>query len=823
MKNLLDIFNKFYERGDKTAIVYRTGVRRFVYSYKDIYALSLKMANWYKEQGINKGDKIILWAPNGPMWVVSFWGSILRGAIILPVDFTSQKEKVEKIAKITDTKIIIQSQYKLDKVNNGSFVIDIEKVENIISDYDTSIEKIEILENDIAEIIYTSGTTGDPKGVILTHKNLLSQVIQVCKHVDMTGFNFLSLLPLSHMFEQMGGLINLQYLGNHVVYIKTLKPSEIMQALEEEDIYAIMLVPRLLQLLKSGIEGKFKGSFLRFFNFIQFTFRKAPVSVRKKVFFYIHKKFGKNFKMFVSGGAKLDIPTANFWSDLGFIVIEGYGLTECSPVLTANTLKYQKIGTVGKPLYGVSIKIKDGEILAKGDNIFPGYYLNTEATEKVFDDGWFKTGDLGEFDEENNLIIKGRSKDLIVTGAGINVYPEDIERVLDGLPDIKESCVLSIDNGNGEEVHAAIILCDNAKTEIEKIILKANNVLDPLQQITSFSVWPHPEFPKTTTLKIQKFKVKEQLKNNQCSDGNNIPQDKLLGYISKVTDKPICDIKEDSLLVNDLGLTSIGRLELVNIIEREYRFDLEDTMINKNTTVKELKNIITNRKYFKTNTHLYSWPNKKWAIFVRKISDFLIVKPLFKIFIKLKVEGLDNLKDIKTPVIFIANHISYLDHPAIYFALPKKIRQRLAVAAREEFFFPEDVSFIVKIFARIAFVFGSLFLNIFVLPQLRGFRKVINHMGKLADKDINILIFPEGERTMNGEMFPLKTGIAVIVNELKLPIVPIKILGIEKVLPRGSALPKRNTVTIKIGKPIVFRDEDITEIIDKCKNSITEL
>ncbi len=823
MKNLLDIFNKFNERGDKTAVVYRTGVRRFVYSYKDIYTLSLKMANWYKEQGINKGDKIILWAPNGPMWVVSFWGAILRGAIIVPIDFASQKEKVEKIAKITDTKIIIQSQYKLDKVNNGSSVIDIEKIENIISDYKILIENIEISENDIAELIYTSGTTGDPKGVILTHKNLVSHIMQVCGHVDMRGFNFLSLLPLSHMFEQMGGLLSLQYLGNHVVYIKTLKPSEIMQALEEEDIYAIMLVPKLLQLLKNGIEGKFKGSLLKIFSFTQFTFRKAPISIRKKIFFYIHKKFGKNFKMFVSGGAKLDIPTANFWSDLGFIVIEGYGLTESSPVLTANTLKYQKIGTVGKPLSGISIKIKNGEVLAKGDNIFPGYYLNPEATNKVFDDGWFKTGDLGEFDEENNLIIKGRSKDLIVTGAGINVYPEDIERVLNTISDVKESCVLGIDNGNGEEVHAVIMLCENSKNNIEKIVFEANNILDPLQQITSFSVWPYTEFPKTTTLKIQKFKVKEQIQDKKTCESDNLSQDKLVNYISKVTDKPVCDIKEDTLLVNDLGLTSIGRLELVNIIEREYRFDLEDTMINQNTTVKELRNIITNRKNFKTNNHLYSWPNKKWVMFVRKITDAVIVKPLFRIFIKLKVEGLDNLKDIKTPVIFIANHVSYLDHPAIYFSLPKKIRQRLAVAAREEFFFPEDVSFIVKFLAKIAFVFGSLCLNIFVLPQLRGFRKVINHMGKLADDDINILIFPEGERTMDGKMFPLKTGIAVIINELKIPVIPIKILGIEKVLPRGSALPRRNKVTIKIGKPIVFKNETAKEIVDICKNSITNL
>ncbi len=824
MKNLLDLFKKFKSRGQATAVVYRTGVRRFEYSYQEIHDLSLRMAGWLKSQGVGKGDKVILWAPNSPWWVVSFWGAMLRGAVVVPIDFTSQRDRAEKIAQLTDAKIVLQSQYKLDKLTKLSNIRQIEDLEYILPITQPLDEIVELQANDTAELIYTSGTTGDPKGVVLTHKNLVANLMQVSQHISINNkFKFLSLLPLSHMLEQTGGFFTPLLVGGQIVYIRTLKPSAIMEALADEDIYAAIIVPRLLQLLKTGIERKFETKFGNILKPFLAIGARMPFALRKNFFHPIYKKFGNNFNLFVSGGAALDIGVARFWNNLGFKIVEGYGLTECSPVLTANSLEDPVLGTVGKPLPGVQIKIAGGEILAKGDNIFPGYYQNDKATQQVFDNGWFKTGDLGEFDGADNLRIKGRSKDLIVTGAGVNVYPDDVERELLKVNGVKEACVVSLDRGNGEEVHAVLVLEENSGSSIEQVIHAANNNLDSPQQITSFSLWPEVELPKTTTLKIQKFKVKQQVKGINTASTEELSQDRLVNLISKVTQKTTNDIKENSLLVSDLGLTSVARLELINFIEQEYRFDLEDTMINQNTTVGNLRNIILKREQHKVKDHLRMWPNTSWAKFARKITDKVVSGPLFYHYVDLKTSGLENVTNLKTPAIYIANHVSYFDHPAIYFGVPPNIRSRLATASWEEFFFPQKAGLIAKAWKRFCFEYGSLSLNLIPLPQSKGFRKVIAHMGRLVDRNINILIFPEGSRTFNNEMSDFRTGLAIMVNELKIPVVPIRILGIENVFPRGQALPKKGGVTVKFGQPLYFRQESTEEILNTCKEAILNL
>ncbi len=823
MKILTDLFETFKERGDATAFVYRTGVRRFVFSYRELYTLSLKMARLLEERGIQKGDRVLLWAPNSPWWGIAFWGIVARGAIVVPVDFMSGKERAQMIAELTQSKLIIQSQYKLDKITAKNSLL-MEELEYLLEDISPIATVAESSPGDMVEIIYTSGSTGDPKGVVLTHRNLTANLSQIKKSMPPVGpkWKFLSLLPLSHTLEQMGGFLIPLSCGSSIVYLRTLKPSALMEAFAAEDMYVAIMVPRLLQALKSSIERELARKHLGGIAvwLIRHT-GSLKKELRKKLFFPVHKKFGRHFAFFVSGGAPLDAEVWRFWQALGFDVLEGYGLTECSPVLALTTIEKQVMGSAGQTLPGVGLKIQNNEIMAKGDNIFSGYYHNDVATREAFTpDGWFQTGDLGAFDTEGNLFIKGRRKEMIVTGAGVNIFPEDVERVLNALAGVRESCVVGVNSGEGEEVHAVLIV--DTATKPEEIIQKANEKLDPQQQITGFSLWDEPEFPKTTTLKIRRFQVRDRVAQGMKSNASHT-QDKLVYLISKVTSKPADEIKDSSLLVADMGLTSIGRLELVSFIEQEFRLDLEDTFITQKTTVGDLRSFIEKREKYKALHNLRLWTAGKWATIVRKIVDFLHI-PIAHFFFIFDIRGLNNLDNIVkgTPVIFISNHISYFDQPAIYYALPRKVRYSTATAAWEEFFF-KDTHMLKRLWKRFAYEYGTLFFNLFMLPQERGFRKTLEHMGKLIDGGNNILIFPEGERTRDENMLPFQAGLGLMVKELKVPVVPIKVSGIENVFPRGAAFPKRGKVTIRFGKAIYFKQESPSEIVEKSRQAIIDL
>ena len=824
MKNLSDLFQTFKKRGTETSLVYRTGVRRLVFSYEQLTDLSLKMNRWLAQQGIGHGDRVLLWGPNSPWWAVTFWGIIIRGGIVVPVDFMSGRERAETIATLTGARLVIQSRYKLDRMTEHPAIL-MEELEFLLHGLEPLMEIASPEPDQAAQLIYTSGTTGTPKGVILTHRNLLANLSQVNRHIPVVGpdFSFLSLLPLSHMFEQMGGFFIPLYHGAAIVYLRTLKPSAIMEALADEDIYAVIAVPRLLQLLKGSIEGEFAAKHLAgVFHGLLKSAVRLPREARKLLFSPVQRKFGRHFTLFVSGGAPLDPDVFRFWDAMGFTVIEGYGLTECSPVLTANTLERQLVGSVGKALPGVELKIEHDEVFGRGENVFPGYFENPAATADAFtEDGWFRTGDMGELDAEGWLRIKGRSKELIVTGAGINVYPDEIENILDKTAGVKESCVIGLDRGAGEEVHAVLIL-DGRRRNAEEIVSDANSRLDELHRITGFSLWPETDFPKTTTMKIQKFKVKQRIREGRESSAG-VSADPLLNLLARITGVNGRDIREDSFLVASLGLTSIGRLELINQVEQEYRLDLEDSAIDQLTRVSDLRRMIAERKKSGRGRRLRFWSNSLPVRGIRRLCDILIHYPLLNCFVKLETAGVENLAKADAPVMFIANHLSYFDQPAIMFSMPRQWRYSTATAAWEEFFFRNYKNSVQRIWKRLTYEYGTVALNLFPLPQSGIFRRSLQFMGKLADHRINILLFPEGERSADGRLLPFQQGLGIMVRELGIPVVPVKIEGLEKVFPRGALWPKRGRVTVTFGEPLRFRGESPGEIVEKAQKAVLEL
>lgn len=609
MNTLIDLFNTFEELGDNTAFVNRTGVRRQVVSYREFHGLVLKMANLLAQSGVASGDRVQLWGPNSSWWAVAYWGIIIRGAVAVPVDFMSDLARAESIRGLTKSKIVLQSRFKPERITGHASIL-LEDLQFLLEDVQPIAGLASPMPDDTAQLIYTSGTTGNPKGVILTHKNLVANMTQINLQVPIitSEFSFLSLLPLSHMFEQMGGFFTPLYRGATVVYLRTLKPSAIMEALSEEDIYVIMSVPRLMQLLKTTIERELEEKHLSgLFRGLAKVTSSLPKAGRRNMFFPVQNKFGSNFTVFVSGGAPLDPEVFGFWNSMGFTVLEGYGLTETSPVLCVNIMERQVAGSVGPPLPGVQLKIEDKEILTRGDNVFPGYYENEQASREAFtESGWFRTGDIGEIGPDGWLTIKGREKELIVTGSGVNVYPDELEAVLNRIAGVKESCVIGVERGGGEEVHAVLLLDGNGAVP-DEIIAQANSSLDSLNRITGYTVWNEPEFPKTTTLKIKKFAVKEEIAKVQEGGDASVSRDSLLNVLARVTGASAAQIREESLLVADLGLTSIDRLELVSFLEQEYRLDIEDSQIGLQTRVSDLRQIIAKREKLTRHDHFRFW------------------------------------------------------------------------------------------------------------------------------------------------------------------------------------------------------------------------
>jgi long-chain acyl-CoA synthetase len=826
MQTLIDLLESFPGNSGRIAIIHRTGVRRLVTTYGELYASALRCASLLQHHGVQSGDRVILWGANSPAWVIAFWGILARGAVAVPVDFMSGQERAETIARLTDSAAAFQSRAKGPPLGPVPLTIPLEELLFILPRHSPVPGPFPAKPADLAQLVYTSGTTGNPKGVMLTHGNLSANLRQVNEHIPVVEprYVFLSVLPLSHMFEQIGGLLVPLSRGAAIVHLGTIKPTALMAAFQEEDIRAMILVPRLLLMLKTSLERKLAAHGLeRLFARLLAEADRLPRPLRRALFFPIQRSFGRHFTLFVSGGAPLDADLARFWSRLGFRVLEGYGLTECSPVLTAATFLCQVPGAVGLPLPDVEIRLEQGEVQARGPNIFNGYYRNPEATREAFTaDGWFRTGDLGELSPDGWLRIKGRSKELIVTGAGVNVYPDEIEGLLSRVSGVREACVIGLDRGDGESVHA-VIIPDGSGRKSDEIMAEVNGKLDPLHAVTGISVWPEADFPKTTTLKVQKFKVRQQLSMSKELDTGE-SMDQLTGLVARITGAPSAEVREESYLVADLGLTSIARLELVTALEQEYRLDLEDTLIGPQTRVKDLRDLVRKREQITAPRRGFRfWTNSLPVRLFRQLCDLCLNYPLFRLFVRLEVKGLAELEKLEGPLFFIANHLSYLDQPCIMFALPRSLRYRTATAAWAEFFFQNFHNLWQRAWKQFTYDYGTLALNLFPLPQESGFRPTMAFMGKLADAGISILLFPEGERSLTGKMLPFRPGLGLMARELGIPVIPVGIRGVEEVLPRGKSFPRRGAVTVTFGAPLCFTTETPEEIIRLTEDAVARL
>ncbi len=803
---------------NRTAIKMRPRFRTISWSYDDLFKYSTLIASLLEKRKIKKGDRVLLWAPNSPLWIASFFGVQLKGAVVVPINLQNTPEFIRKVAKQTQAKLIIKSK-RLLKIRNLKS-LDIEDISFDLNE-EHKIKESGVRENNLAEIVYTSGTTGEPKGVMLTHKNILSNVKASLKAIPVSqNDRFLSILPLSHMFEQVGGMLVPLSVGAQITYATALNSISIRKNLIDDKITKMLAVPEFLKLIIRRIESKAReeGKKKLLKSLFKISCAIPSMKVRRVLFHSIIKRFGK-LHTIASGGAALEKEIGNKWEAMGIYILQGYGTTECSPVVTVNKYGDRKIDSVGKPLEGVKIKIaKDEEILVKGPNVTQGYFKNLVKTKESFINGWYRTGDAGYFDEGGHLHIKGRTKYMIVTEGGQNVYPEDIEFELNKTPNVEDSCVIGWKRGDKLEIHA-VLLGKKIKNP-DKIIENVNKKLTSFQQIQGYSIWSLDDFPRTVTKKVKKNEVLAYLE--KISRGEKIEQEvKKISIvekiISQITGIDTNKIKENAKLVSDLKMDSLDRVELVSLIEEETGVAVDESEIGLKTTVRNIKDKVEKKIQKAEKYEFKEWSLSPFVQTVRSWLQTILVNSWLSYYAPLTVEGIENLQDLELPAIFYANHISGVDPAIIVRALPSEIKKKLAIATATDVLwehpeFKKYANFITLLYNSYPFA-RERTKN----PQIKS---SLEYTGRLIDRGFSILAFPEGRVSKTGKLQALKEGAGFLAVEMQVPIVPVKIIGSQFVYSpqkKTGELPDKHEVTVRFGKPQRFFPTDsyidVTKVI----------
>jgi long-chain acyl-CoA synthetase len=558
----------------------------------------------------------------------------------------------------------------------------------------------------------------------------------------------------------------------------------------------------------------------------------------------VHRMFGWKFWCCISGAAPLDPALEAFWRKLGFLVVQGYGLTETAPIVTLNHPFHASKGTVGTPIGGVQIRIApDGEILVRGDNVTSGYYDATGGggsavaeNAAAFEDGWFHTGDIGELDASGRLLIKGRKKEMIVTPQGLNVFPEDVERALTAQPGVKDAGVVGRKVGGEERIHAVLLLETGA--DAEAIVRAANATLEDHQRVWSTSVWPGAALPRTEgTQKLKRRELQRWVAGEHATSERAGTPTSVEDVVARFASGR--DVTADTTL-DELGLSSLDRVEMMMALEEAFQTTLDEATVANVRTVGQLKELCGSGVPGSTvpgptvpdspaePIAFPSWNRWRVSWFLRRISLPTWILPLGRVFMKLDVRGLDHLRDLDGPVIFASNHTSHMDTPAVFLALPSRWRYRTTVAMAKEFFrahfYPAQFSRGQWFTNSLNYYLACMFFNAFPLPQREaGTRQTLRYIGEILADGYSMLIFPEGRRSDHGEVLPFRPGIGMMGARLDAPVIPVRIEGLDKVLHPKMRWPRRGPVRVSFGAPLRLAGDDYQALAAEVEEAVRAL
>jgi long-chain acyl-CoA synthetase len=692
---------------------------------------------------------------------------------------------------------------------------------------------------DPLEIVFTSGTTAEPKGVVISHGNVLANIApletEIRSYLKYERFvhpvRFLNLLPLSHVFGQFLGIFLPQLMGGTVIFQPALNPAEVIATIRQERVSVLVAVPRMLQSLKEKIERDLQdeGRLEDFQKRLRASEGKHFLR-RWWIFRQVHRRFGWKFWAFISGGAALDRGTEEFWGRLGYAAVQGYGLTETTSLISVNHPFHLGKGSVGKVLAGREVKLaSDGEILVRGGGVAFGYWNGRELRPVASEEGWYCTGDIGELDADGNLYFKGRKKDVIVTAAGMNIYPEDLEAALRQQPEVKDCAVVALPhNGNAEP--CAVIILRDSHSDAEAVVRQANQTLAEYQRMRAWMVWPEEDFPRTSTQKPRTNLIQQlaqaKLTSKPSAASSASP---LVELIGRITGRASAQLSPEANLEADLNLSSLDRVELLGALEDRYQVDLSETRFAAVSTVGDLERLLQGSAPPRAQYHYPRWVQRWPVTWIRLISHYLLLRPAVFLLGWPRIEGRQNLRDVHGPVLVICNHIGDVDVGFVLTALPARLRHRLATAAGGEALealrtAPPTRNFVLRAYDRVKWVLGVSLLNLFPLPREAGFRQSFAFAGETMDRGYSVLVFPEGRHTTTGTMLPFRAGIGLLANNLRVPIIPMRIDGLFELKQAGKKVAWPHAITVRIGRPVRFEPgSDPARIARELQTKVQEL
>jgi long-chain acyl-CoA synthetase len=838
-------------------------------TYSQLRTMAESLGRWLLASGLDRGTRCAILAGNGPRWIAAYLGTVAAGMVAVPLDTAFNTEQVAKLLRASGSSLLLVDAKHLHLAqravaDDAIRLVLLEPVESPVAgpDLDAILKlgpdgftPVDVPGDETAAILYTSGTTSDPKGVMLTHDNFQAETEGVFRLLDITPRDaILGVLPLFHALAQMANLLLPLAGGARIVFLESLNTAELLRALRERDITLFCCVPQFFYLIherirkEAGARGRLAETVFRWMLQISRVLRSLGLNLGKLLFRPVHAMLGPKMRYLISGGSKLDPGIARDFHAMGFELLQAYGLTETTGGAIGTPPNDNVIGSVGKPLHGMELKLRDpkapedaagpavGEILLRGPLVMKGYCARPEATAEVMRDGWLHTGDLGYLDAHGNVFITGREKEVIVLSNGKNIYPEEIEAHYLKSPFIKEICVLGLQGRPGEpfaeRLHAVIV--PNFEVLRERKIVNTREIirfdletlsaqLSSTKRILGFDIWQE-DLPRTTTRKIKRFEVERRVKEKQAAaqvEGEELARTltederqwlanpdvaRAVAVITRAADGARRQLHPRDNLELDLGLDSMERVELLVALERELGASVPDAVVSEVYTVRELVDVVRQsvgrggrvQERAAWDSILNTDPTDPEVLAVARRKPvteraWFLFGRLFQLFVRdrfgLTVTGVEKLPR-HGPFIISPNHQSFLDPPVLVSMLPYSILRDAFYVGTSEIF----GNGILRALAR------SLKLipvdpDANLVPAMRAGAYGLRH-GKV------LILYPEGERSIDGAPKVFKKGAAILATHLKVPIYPVAMDGFFEAWPRGKGFQKFTHLHVAFGDPI---------------------
>jgi long-chain acyl-CoA synthetase len=871
LATLLDDFRRFPR---EIAVVSYQGNRRKVTTYGEIARLAGRFASFLAQCEINPGDRVLLWAENSAEWVAAFYGCILRGALVVPLDAYGSANFAARVAADVKPSLAIGDalllrQLPVDETRQTYPRLAFEELKTLPTDEAGPVSGLG--PSTPLQILFTSGTTGEPKGIVHTHGNVIASVAPIEKAAQgymryerlIHPLRILHTLPLSHVFGQTMGLWIPPILRAEVHFESRLVAPQLIETIRRERISVLAAVPRVFALLKTHLESTHPNLAAQV---IASQSQPAGRFGWKRWWWFrkIHSALGFKFWALISGGGALSAELEKFWNALGFVVVQGYGMTETTALITLNHPFHVASGTIGKPLPGREVKLgPDGEVLVRGPMISSATWTGGALRQR--EDEWLATGDLAETATTGELRFVGRKSEVIVTSAGLNIHPEDLEAIIEQQPGVAACAVVAFETQVGPEP-CAVLAMRGASDEAAAAIDRANAQLADFQRVRRWVLWPEPDLPRTSTGKVRRKAVSEWLSQTPAVNGRKpaptsdsvTSSDWLLDLISQVTGEVRLAANDNLRLSEDLHLDSLGRVQLAAAIEVRMGMSPESGLLEQAQTLGDMRKIVKSdvsavtapNVKAKANTQAepasfptahdevavrsnlstsqstaaenYIYPHWPWLWPIRWLRLLFIeavMRPLVWLLANPRIIApleREVSASSSTPMLIVANHVTTYDGPLVQYALPGPMRRRIAAAMSGEMLEdfrhsrnpepgPKHGHFFL--FGLPAYLLVTGLFNVFPLPRLRGFQRSFAHAGEALDRGFHVLIFPEGTRSASGQLAPFRPGIGLLAKQSGTAVLPVAILGLAELKTGKRKWFRSGTIEVRVGKPLRFQPE----------------